>query len=99
MRTLTAEEVRKQLEEEGQQLNIIDVREDEEVEEGMIPGATHIALGTIEDRVNDLDKTKEYVMVCRSGGRSSRAAQFLASEGFTVINMEGGMLAWTGKTA
>ncbi|KGP71616.1 rhodanese-like domain-containing protein [Pontibacillus yanchengensis] len=97
MRTMTAEEVRKQLE-EGKTLNIVDVREDEEVEEGKIPGAKHIPLGSIEDRHNELDPKNEYVMVCRSGGRSGRAAEFLESNGYEVINMEGGMLAWEGKT-
>ncbi|MYL34735.1 rhodanese-like domain-containing protein [Pontibacillus yanchengensis] len=97
MRTMTAEEVRKQLE-EGKTLNIVDVREDEEVEEGKIPGAKHIPLGSIEDRQNELDHNNEYVMVCRSGGRSGRATEFLEANGYEVINMEGGMLAWEGKT-
>ncbi|MFC0522165.1 rhodanese-like domain-containing protein [Pontibacillus salicampi] len=98
MRTLTAEQVRQQLEEEQKQLNIVDVREDEEVAEGKIPDAIHIPLGSIEDRKEELDKAKEYIMVCRSGGRSGRASEFLESEGYNVINMEGGMLAWEGKT-
>lgn len=98
MRTVTAEQVRQQLEEEQKQLNIVDVREDEEVAEGKIPDAIHIPLGSIEDRKEELDKAKEYIMVCRSGGRSGRASEFLESEGYNVINMEGGMLAWEGKT-
>ncbi|MBC6974947.1 rhodanese-like domain-containing protein [Bacillus sp. Xin] len=79
-------------------LNIIDVREVEEVEEGKIPGALHIPLGLLEFRMHELDKNKEYIMVCRSGGRSSRAAQFLESNGFKVINMTSGMLDWEGET-
>ena len=47
--------------------------------------------------MHELDKSKEYIMVCRSGARSSRATQFLESYGFKVINMAGGMLAWEGK--
>ena len=47
--------------------------------------------------MNELDKSKEYIMVCRSGGRSGRASQFLESYGYNVINMTGGMLAWEGK--
>jgi rhodanese-related sulfurtransferase len=79
-------------------INMIDVREVEEVAEGKIPGVLHIPLGLLEFRMHELDKNKEYVIVCHSGGRSSRAVQFLESQGFQVINMNGGMLAWEGKT-
>jgi rhodanese-related sulfurtransferase len=96
MNEMTAKEVEKQLE-EGKNLNLIDVREDDEVAAGKIPGAVHIALGTVPDRMNELDKSKEYIMVCRSGGRSGNAAQFLEAQGFKVINMTGGMLAWEGE--
>lgn len=82
---------------EGKAIQIIDVRETDEVAEGMIPGAINIPLGLIEFRMHELDKAKEYIMVCRSGGRSGRATEFLESYGFNVINMEGGMLAWEGK--
>ncbi|MFJ7969918.1 rhodanese-like domain-containing protein [Psychrobacillus sp. NPDC096389] len=82
---------------EGKLLNIIDVREVEEVEVGKIPGAVNIPLGLVEFRMHELDKSKEYIMVCRSGGRSGRATEFLESHGFNVINMQGGMLSWEGK--
>jgi rhodanese-related sulfurtransferase len=96
MKQFTAKEVEEILT-QGKTLNIIDVREVEEVKEGKIPGAVNIPLGLIEFRMHELDKSKEYVMVCRSGGRSGRASQFLEGQGFKVINMEGGMLAWEGK--
>ncbi|MGQ4668099.1 rhodanese-like domain-containing protein [Metabacillus halosaccharovorans] len=97
MKQFTAKEVENMLN-QGQNLNIIDVREVEEVEAGKIPGAIHIPLGLLEFRMNELDKSKEYIMVCRSGGRSGRACQFLDSYGFNVINMTGGMLDWEGET-
>jgi len=96
MKKVTAKEVEELLA-EGTRLNIIDVREVDEVKEGKIPGAVNIPLGLIEFRMHELDKSKEYVMVCRSGGRSGRAYQFLEDQGFKVINMEGGMLAWEGQ--
>lgn len=96
MKQLTAKEVETLLSERTT-LNIIDVREVDEVAAGRIPGSVNIPLGLIEFRMNELDKSKEYVMVCRSGGRSGRASQFLEGQGFKVINMEGGMLAWEGK--
>ena len=97
MKTMTAKEVENKLT-QGKTVNIIDVRETDEVAAGKIPGAVNIPLGLVEFRMNELDKSKEYVMVCRSGGRSGRASQFLESQGYKVINMAGGMLDWEGKT-
>ncbi|WP_342513470.1 rhodanese-like domain-containing protein [Sporosarcina sp. FSL K6-1522] len=77
-------------------VHLIDVRETDEVKEGKIPGAMHIPLGLLEFRMHELDKEMEYTMVCRSGGRSGKATQLLASHGFKVVNMAGGMLAWQG---
>ena len=96
MKTLTAKEVEALLT-EGKKLDIIDVRETDEVAVGKIPGAVNIPLGLVEFRMNELDKNKEYIMVCRSGGRSGQASQFLESQGYKVINMTGGMLSWEGK--
>lgn len=96
MKRTTAKEVETLLN-EGKKLNIIDVREVDEVAAGKIPGAVNIPLGLVEFRMHELDKSKEYIMVCRSGGRSGRGAQFLESYGFNVINMDGGMLTWEGK--
>ena len=96
MKRTTAKEVETLLN-EGKKLNIIDVREVDEVAAGKIPGAVNIPLGLVEFRMHELAKSKEYIMVCRSGGRSGRAAQFLESYGFNVINMDGGMLTWEGK--
>lgn len=95
MKQYTTKEVEKLLT-EGKTLNLIDVREVEEVRSGKIPGAVNIPLGLLEYRLNELDKTKEYVIVCKSGGRSGRASLFLGNLGFKVINMAGGMLAWEG---
>ncbi|TDL78843.1 rhodanese-like domain-containing protein [Peribacillus frigoritolerans] len=92
MKQLTAKEVETTLD----PLNVIDVREADEVASGKIPGAVNIPLGLLEFRMHELDKSKEYTMVCRSGGRSGRAAQFLEGQGFKVINMTGGI--WNGKT-
>ncbi len=72
----------------------IDVREPHELAEGTLPGTVNIPLGTLPDRVGELDPSRRTVVVCRSGGRSTQAAQFLTGQGFTdVINLAGGMLA------
>ncbi|MRG85746.1 rhodanese-like domain-containing protein [Salinibacillus xinjiangensis] len=93
MKEITPEELAKKLK-AGENISIIDVREDEEVAQGKIPGARHIALGTIPDRLDEIDKDQPHYMVCRSGGRSGKACQFLKAQGYDVINMTGGMLAW-----
>ncbi|MFC4410749.1 rhodanese-like domain-containing protein [Chungangia koreensis] len=97
MKEITPQEVENLLN-DGKELNIIDVREVDEVAAGKIPGAVNIPLGLVEFRMNELDKSKEYVMVCRSGGRSGRATQFLEGQGYNVTNMTDGMLEWEGKT-
>lgn len=96
MKSISTNEL-KDLLAKGQELNIIDVRETSEVAEGKIPSAINIPLGLLEFRIQDLDKSKEYIMVCRSGGRSGQASLFLESQGYKVINMTGGMLAWEGE--
>ncbi|MFB6469268.1 rhodanese-like domain-containing protein [Cytobacillus sp. Hz8] len=96
MKQVTAKEV-ENLINEGKRLNIIDVREVEEVATGKIPVAENIPLGLLEFRLHELDKSKEYTIVCHSGGRSALATQFLEGQGYKVINMLGGMLAWEGE--
>ncbi|CDQ40439.1 MULTISPECIES: rhodanese-like domain-containing protein [Virgibacillus] len=93
MNEITTDELAKKLN-SGEKLSIIDVRENEEVAEGKIPGATHIKLGEIPDRLNELDLAEHQYMVCRSGGRSAKAAAFLAEKGYKVTNVAGGMLDW-----
>ncbi|MGE7942049.1 rhodanese-like domain-containing protein [Lysinibacillus xylanilyticus] len=96
MKEISAKEVQ-QVMEQGQALNLIDVRELDEVESGHIPGIIHIPLGLLEFRMHELNKNEPYVIVCRSGGRSGNATRFLESRGFDVSNMVGGMLAWEGE--
>ncbi|RUL55147.1 MULTISPECIES: rhodanese-like domain-containing protein [Lysinibacillus] len=96
MKTMTTEEIINLLD-ANEDLNVIDVREADEVEQGMIPGAVHIPLGSIPERADELDKTKEYILVCRGGVRSAKAGEYLESQGFEVINLEGGMMAYDGE--
>ncbi|MBM7646497.1 rhodanese-related sulfurtransferase [Scopulibacillus daqui] len=76
---------------------LIDVREDEEVQAGKIPEAIHIRLSEIPERYQELDIDKNYIMICRSGRRSEKAAEFLQDRGFKVKNMVGGMIKWRGR--
>lgn len=80
---------------QGEQITIIDIREDEEVAFGMIPGAIHIPMGNILDRLQEISKTDEVILVCRSGNRSGVVQEYLEKNGYGGLkNMTGGMLEW-----
>ncbi|GGI43098.1 rhodanese-like domain-containing protein [Paenibacillus marchantiophytorum] len=94
MDTISPSEIKERLR-SGDKLTIIDVREDEEVAAGMIPSAIHIPLGQLPERLAEIPKTEEVILVCRSGARSGRALGFLESQGYQGLkNMTGGMLEW-----
>lgn len=76
---------------------VLDVREDNEVREGKIQGAKHIPLGQLNNRMAELEKSKEkpILVYCRSGNRSSHACATLTKHGFAnVANLTGGFTAW-----
>jgi sulfur dioxygenase len=75
---------------------VIDVREPHELigELGRLPRAEPVPLATVPEAAAAWDREQIFIMVCRSGGRSGRAAEVLARLGFRrVINLRGGMLA------
>lgn len=77
-------------------VQVVDVREADEWQEGHIDGAKHIPLGALSTRVAELDRDRPVVTVCRSGNRSMVAAKALSQAGFSdVANLEGGMIAWS----
>ena len=81
----------------GQTGQLIDVREPDEVAGGTLPGAVNIPLGTIPERRAEIDRDRPVVLLCKSGGRSTQAAQFLVASGYgDVTNLEGGWLAYSG---
>ncbi|USK28956.1 rhodanese-like domain-containing protein [Bacillus sp. CMF21] len=95
-KTIEPQEVERLIK-DGIQLNLIDVRENDEVAQGMTPTAKHIPLGEVPYHMNELDQSTEYIMVCRSGKRSEKACSVLATNNFKVINMTGGMHNWNGE--
>jgi rhodanese-related sulfurtransferase len=75
---------------------ILDVREQDEWDLGHAPGAVHIPLGDLPQRVDELPDTDSgtLAVTCRAGGRSSRAVAWLRQHGFDVASLDGGMIAW-----
>lgn len=76
---------------------LLDVREPYEWEAGHAPNAVHVPLGELGSRLDDLPKIGEgeqLYVVCRSGGRSARAAAALGQAGYPAVNVTGGMTAW-----
>ena len=73
---------------------VLDVREDFEVNQGMIPTALHIPMGQLGARLDELDKNRPIIVVCRSGRRSATVADALNQAGFTADTMAGGMIEW-----
>lgn len=94
--TITPEELQEKLA-RGEKVNIVDVREDDEVAAGMIPGAIHIMLAEVPISLDKFKKDEEYILVCRSGSRSQMGCEFLDERGYKVVNMVGGMSKWTGE--
>jgi rhodanese-related sulfurtransferase len=77
-------------------VTLLDVREPFEVAIAAIAGATHIPMREIPARVAELDRNTPLVVICHSGGRSRRVAEFLLGNGFLqVFNLRGGIDAWS----
>jgi rhodanese-related sulfurtransferase len=77
---------------------ILDVRQPDEWNEAHIPDSTLIPLDQLPNRINELPKDREIVVVCRSGNRSAQGRDLLLEAGFTdVTSMAGGLNQW--KTA
>lgn len=79
---------------QNEQLSLVDVREVEEFQTLHLEGAQNLPLSQLADTYDQLDKDLLYYVICKSGMRSARACQFLAEQGYDVINVQGGMTAF-----
>ena len=99
VRNLSQQDLTAKLQEKNTVL--IDVRTSIEVASGYIPESEYfidINGANFEQKIAELDTTKTYVIYCRSGARSGRAASYMSQNSFTeVYNLEGGILDYTGK--
>jgi sulfur-carrier protein adenylyltransferase/sulfurtransferase len=98
MQEITATELKQRLD-KGDDIQIVDVREDNEVAIGRIPKSIHIPLAQVLTRMNEIDPTRETVVHCKMGGRSARAIDALQRSGFsgTLSNLKGGIIAWSNE--
>jgi rhodanese-related sulfurtransferase len=79
----------------GESLTLLDVREEWELGVASVPDVIHIPMGEVADRLGELDRSREVVVLCRSGRRSLQVANFLQQNGFQAVNLAGGILAWS----
>jgi sulfur-carrier protein adenylyltransferase/sulfurtransferase len=94
---ITAVDLKRRLD-RGDRLSIVDVREPNEYQINRIAGSVLIPLGEIPKRYHELDPNEEYVIQCKVGARSAKAADFLRSVGFKkVVNLRGGIVEWIDK--
>ncbi len=93
---ITATELKQKID-AGEDIQIIDVREQNEYDFARIPNTTLIPLKTLPQRINELDPDKETIIHCHAGGRSARAIDFLQRSGYTgkLLNLKGGITAWS----
>lgn len=84
----------KQQRDAGKDYFLLDVREPHEFKIAQIGGYL-LPLGDLQKRVGELDKNRDIVVQCKSGGRSQKAAEFLQQSGFKVKNLAGGIQAWS----
>lgn len=95
MQQMTARQLKERLDQPGPKPVILDVREGWELQRCALPDTTHVPMGQIPARVEELDPERETVVVCHHGVRSMRVAYFLANHGFrNLYNLQGGLDAW-----
>ncbi len=92
---ITPQELKAMLERDGRQIVLLDVREPHEWEICRLEGALLIPLRELPDRLHQLDPTREYVVYCKTGGRSAQAARIMQAAGLRVHNLRGGINAWS----
>ena len=96
MNELTASEAASVLANDPDNHVLLDVREAVELQMAALDHAVHIPMGEIPARIDELDRSKTIICLCKSGGRSAQVGRYLLEQGFTrVINMAGGINAWS----
>ena len=95
---ISATELKQKLD-RGEDVQIVDVRESDEVAIARIPNAVHIPLAEVVNRMGEIDSSRETVVHCKGGVRSARAIEALKRSGFSgdLTNLRGGITAWSNE--
>jgi adenylyltransferase/sulfurtransferase len=98
MEEITATELKRRMD-EGEDIQLIDVRQPDEYDFAKIEGAKLIPLGDIMRRMDELDESRETVIHCKMGGRSAKAIEMLQRAGYQgkLKNLRGGITAWSNE--
>jgi rhodanese-related sulfurtransferase len=95
--TISPTELKSRLD-KGDQLTLLDVREQWEFDLAKLNGSTLIPLGTLPNSIGKLDRNAEIIAICHHGMRSADATNFLLQQGFSnVKNLVGGIDAWSAQ--
>lgn len=96
MPEISATELKQRLD-SGEDIQIVDVREADEVALAKLPNSIHIPLAQVLNRMSEIDPARETVVHCKMGGRSARAIEALKRSGFAgnLLNLTGGITAWS----
>ena len=95
--TITPKELKTRLD-NGEQLVLLDVREQWEFDLAKLNGSTLIPLGTLPNSIGNLNRDSEIIAICHHGMRSADATNFLIQQGFSnVKNLVGGIDAWSAQ--
>ena len=74
--------------------SVFDVRQPDEYEEAHVPGVRLVPLDEVADRVDEFPTEGTVYVICKSGGRSAKATEFLRGHGVDAVNVAGGTMAW-----
>lgn len=96
MPEIAATELKQRLD-NGEDIQIVDVREANEVAVARLPNSIHIPLAQVLNRMAEIDPARETVVHCKMGVRSAKAIEALQRSGFTgnLLNLKGGITAWS----
>jgi rhodanese-related sulfurtransferase len=79
---------------EGDDVELVDVREPAEYAQAHVPGARLVPLGTLHGALGELPRDRRLYLLCAVGARSAAATEFLVAQGFDAVNVAGGTRAW-----
>ena len=96
IKQISAKELQQKIQQQDQSFVLLDVREEFEFQLASIERSVLIPLNQIQERINELEKQQDIVVICHHGIRSQHAAGYLDNCGFTnVTNLVGGIDAWS----